>query len=118
MRKFKYRKNRNHHHLNPISRTKKGDNSRNNLLLIDIERHIYFHKIFGNRTLDEVINLLCRVRRAKMAQNHYQKEQHNDLYDLLPKMPPQVNAHCDEHQDRRPNGSSEVQVSVLRKYRA
>jgi len=57
------RKGRNYHHLRPRSRG--GDFSVKNLLLMDIERHKYWHIIFGNRTLEEVIILLKRIKRAK-----------------------------------------------------
>src|SRR5437764_85240 len=51
------------HHMTPRSRG--GDNSPENLLLIKIERHFYWHKLFANLTLEEVIRLLLRVHRAK-----------------------------------------------------
>lgn len=57
---------RNLHHLTPRSRG--GDHTRGNLLLIDEERHVEWHRVFGNRTLGEVINLLMRVERAKAKQ--------------------------------------------------
>lgn len=63
--------NRNRHHLIPKSRLRKRgrkDDSVNNLLLIEIERHVAWHKLFDTRTLDEVIKLLQRVKRAKKAQ--------------------------------------------------
>ena len=56
---FTYPKNL--HHLTPRSRG--GKSVPSNLLLIDIERHYFWHKLFGNRTLDEVISLLERLRR-------------------------------------------------------
>lgn len=63
-------KNRNRHHLQPKSRN--GDTSINNLLLIDIVRHQYWHKIFKNLDLNEVIELLIRVREAKAKQCSHQ----------------------------------------------
>jgi hypothetical protein len=57
------RRGRNFHHLTPKSRF--GSSLPNNLLLIDIEKHEYFHKIFGNMTLEEVIRLLCRLKELK-----------------------------------------------------
>lgn len=54
---------RNFHHLTPRSRL--GNGMPNNLLLIDIEKHECFHKIFGNRTLEEVIRLLQRLKELK-----------------------------------------------------
>ena len=64
---MKHHKHRNKHHLKPRSRG--GDAQPANLLLIDIDKHILFHKIFGNHTLYEVINILIRVARAK----HYEQ---------------------------------------------
>lgn len=57
---------RNYHHLKP--RSLGGSNHVSNLLLIDIERHQYWHKLFGLKTLPEVINLLIRLERMKGAQ--------------------------------------------------
>lgn len=54
---------RNKHHLVPRSRG--GRNDVANLLLIDYERHVYWHRVFGNMTISEVIELLLRVKRAK-----------------------------------------------------
>lgn len=59
----KKRRWRNLHHLTPRSRG--GSNSRRNLLLIDEERHVEWHRVFGNLTLEEVIELLVRLQRAK-----------------------------------------------------
>jgi len=57
---------RNRHHLTPKSR---GGNKRpGNLLLIDIEKHRCWHTMFKNRTLNEVIELLLRIRRLKQGQ--------------------------------------------------
>ena len=59
---------RNRHHLVPKSR---GGNARpGNLLLIDIEKHRCWHQLFGLRTIDEVIELLLRVRRFKQGQTY------------------------------------------------
>ena len=54
---------RNKHHLTPRSRG--GDESDENLFLLKLDRHFYWHKLFGNKTLEEVICLLQRVHRAK-----------------------------------------------------
>jgi len=59
----KKRRWRNLHHLTPRSRG--GGHSRRNLLLIDEERHVEWHRVFGNLTLEEVIELLVRLQRAK-----------------------------------------------------
>ena len=65
-KKRKRYKGRNYHHLTPKSRG--GGYSVNNLLLMNIVRHRYWHKIFGNRTLQEVISLLKRLERLKEVQ--------------------------------------------------
>lgn len=57
---------RNRHHLIPRSRG--GSRSPRNLLYIDQELHVRWHAVFKNKTLDEVIALLERVRRAKSRQ--------------------------------------------------
>jgi len=54
---------RNRHHLVPRSRG--GGGHRGNLLYMDGLIHLNWHKVFGNRTLREVIRLLQRVERAK-----------------------------------------------------
>ena len=42
--------------------------SRRNLLYVDGNVHKEWHRVFGNRTLEEVIALLLRVQRAKAQQ--------------------------------------------------
>jgi hypothetical protein len=54
---------RNFHHLLPRSRG--GEKTTDNLLLIHIDRHRRWHSLFGTRSLEEVILLLVRVHRAK-----------------------------------------------------
>lgn len=54
---------RNFHHLLPRSRG--GEQTADNLLLIHIDRHRRWHNLFGTRSLEEVILLLVRVHRAK-----------------------------------------------------
>ena len=54
---------RNHHHLTPRSRG--GKSTSKNLLLIDIEKHQCWHKIFGLKTIEEVIAELQRLARMK-----------------------------------------------------
>ena len=62
--KMKHRyHHKNRHHLIPRSRG--GGNDRRNLLLIKIDRHETWHRLFGNLTLNEVIGLLIRLKRAK-----------------------------------------------------
>lgn len=68
-RKEKRRKSRNHtnrHHL--VNKCKGGSSSKRNLLIIDIFRHRAWHELFQNLNLDEVIELLIRVKRAKENQ--------------------------------------------------
>jgi hypothetical protein len=68
-RRARYEKHftdRNYHHLTPRSRG--GSDERYNLLLIDIEKHNNWHKVFGLLNLDEVISLLLRIQRAKTSQ--------------------------------------------------
>jgi 5-methylcytosine-specific restriction endonuclease McrA len=62
----KHHKGRNYHHLIPRSRG--GENSSDNLLLIEIEKHEAWHKIFGTKTAEEALRLLERVVQAKKAQ--------------------------------------------------
>jgi hypothetical protein len=54
---------RNFHHLLPRSRG--GEQTTDNLLLIHVDRHRRWHNLFGTRSLEEVIQLLVRVHRAK-----------------------------------------------------
>jgi hypothetical protein len=55
--------NRNRHHLFPKNRG--GDDTPDNLLLLKINRHYFWHKLFGKRSFEEVILLLVRIHRAK-----------------------------------------------------
>lgn len=54
------------HHLKP--REQGGQSIQSNLLTIDVYRHDAIHLIFGNKSLDEIIALLQRVKRAKQSQ--------------------------------------------------
>lgn len=63
MKKRKKYKGRNFHHLRPKSRG--GSMSDSNLLLIYRDKHAYWHRLFGNKTLEEVIALLIRLSRMK-----------------------------------------------------
>lgn len=58
---------RNRHHMVPRSRG--GGGHRQNLLYIDGNIHNNLHRVFGNRTLDEIIALLIRIKRAKAHQS-------------------------------------------------
>lgn len=53
----------NRHHLLPRSRG--GDSLESNLLVMDIERHNAWHFLFQNQTLDEIIEVLERLRSMK-----------------------------------------------------
>ena len=54
---------RNKHHMTP--RKRGGDNEAANLLLLCGFRHMAWHILFGQKTLEEVIRLLQRVHSAK-----------------------------------------------------
>ena len=60
------------HHMSPRSRYKKRGfttpwkrDSDENLLTLTAEHHLLLHKLFGNRTLEEIIAVLQRIARAK-----------------------------------------------------
>lgn len=59
-------KRRNQHHI--VARANGGSNHKSNILLIDVFIHREYHKVFGNRSLEQTIALLQRVKRAKNAQ--------------------------------------------------
>ncbi len=61
------RKGRNHHHFLK-NKVYGGDSSRQNLLLIHIERHRAWHDLFKNMSAEEAIRLLQRAIRAKKRQ--------------------------------------------------
>ena len=67
-KKVDKRKSMNKHHLK--NKSQGGGNQDWNLILIDIERHQYWHRVFKNMSLEEVIELLCRLKRMK----DFQKE--------------------------------------------
>jgi len=60
---------KNRHHLIPKCRvrklTKSERNCLGNILNINIDKHSAWHKLFGILTLDEVIELLQRLKRFK-----------------------------------------------------
>jgi hypothetical protein len=58
---------RNFHHLFEL-RCRGGSKKKWNLLLIDIERHEAWHRLFGLLEAEEVLALLMRVVRAKQQQ--------------------------------------------------
>jgi len=63
IKKFRHYKDRGRHHLTP--KTREGGDEVSNLLLLKTERHEHWHKIFGNRTLEEVILVLIRLKQMK-----------------------------------------------------
>ncbi len=65
-KKVDKRRSMNRHHLKPKARG--GKDKEHNLAVIHIERHCYWHKVFGNKTLEEVIELLQRYKRIKDGQ--------------------------------------------------
>lgn len=74
---FRYRKfnrhrkqlaGRNRHHF-ILPRSRGGDESRQNLLVMHIERHTAWHKLFGTMTAEEAVELLQRAIRAKKHQS-------------------------------------------------
>lgn len=64
-------KDRNHHHLVPRSRCPHCS-KRSNIILFGEYRHVAWHQLFGNLTLDEVIKLLQRAKRIKEAQDGWE----------------------------------------------
>jgi hypothetical protein len=58
----------NNHHL--IPRQRGGVSKEANLLRIDIEKHVCWHKLFRNRNLQEIIALLQRIERIKKSLAH------------------------------------------------
>ena len=59
---------RNRHHLVPKRRG--GSKHKSNMLLIDVNIHRYWHKLFGLRTLEEVIAFLIGGRRRWRNHRH------------------------------------------------
>ena len=53
----------NSHHLTP--RSKGGSSDSSNILRFDALRHLLWHKLFGNKTLEQVIALLQRMSKMK-----------------------------------------------------
>lgn len=48
-----------------VPRSRGGSSKATNLLLLDVEKHAMLHKIFGNRTWEEIIQVMIRVSRMK-----------------------------------------------------
>ena len=66
-KKRKKHRGRNLHHFLK-TKARGGDKSKQNLLLMDIEKHEHWHILFGLMSCSEVIELLIRVERAKRNQ--------------------------------------------------
>ena len=60
------KKKRTRHHIRPKSRG--GSNEVSNILMLWETKHRIWHEVFDNRTLEEVIELLIRVKQAKRRQ--------------------------------------------------
>lgn len=60
------RKMMNKHHL--TNKCRGGGNEKENIAILHIERHEHWHKVFGNKSLREVIELLERFERLKNYQ--------------------------------------------------
>lgn len=56
----------NEHHIQ--NKCRGGQSIQSNLLRLDTRRHDAFHLLFGNLDLDEVIEVLVRVRDIKKSQ--------------------------------------------------
>jgi len=54
------------HHLVPKCRF--GKDEKQNLLILTPKKHELWHKLWGNRTIEEVLALLSRMARAKKNQ--------------------------------------------------
>jgi len=63
MKKRKSSRKMNRHHL--VNKCNGGTMSINNILWIYINRHHVWHELFKNLDLEQVIELLIRVKRAK-----------------------------------------------------
>lgn len=62
-------KGRNLHHN--IARARGGSNENWNLILLKIEKHDLLHRVFGLRTLKEIIAILERLDRMKEKQKRH-----------------------------------------------
>jgi len=54
------------HHL--TAKSNQGNNHKSNIILMWRNRHSYFHSLFGNRSLEEIINVLLRLKKFKDQQ--------------------------------------------------
>lgn len=65
---YRGKEKRNRHHL--LNKINGGLSTKQNLLWIKIERHRCWHLLFDNLNIEEVIQLLIRVKRAKENQSN------------------------------------------------
>lgn len=65
-RKVDKRLSMNKHHL--LNRVNGGCDKSWNIAILNIEKHQYWHRVFGNKSLEEVIELLLRFKRIKDLQ--------------------------------------------------
>ena len=65
-RRRKHLENRDYHHN--LAKSRGGSNQDFNLIVLKVERHQMLHKIFGNRTLREIISVLERLDKKKSNQ--------------------------------------------------
>ncbi len=49
------------HHILPSSRRRRGNNDHNNIVMLDQEFHVNWHKLFENMTVAEVHRFIDRV---------------------------------------------------------
>lgn len=56
-----------HHWLN---KCQGGEWTVDNISYLHVERHDWWHRVFGNLSLDEAIAVLTRLRQIKSAQPH------------------------------------------------
>jgi hypothetical protein len=59
----------NRHHI--VAKSHSGPATQENLLVMDIDKHNAYHKVFGNRSFLDVVRLLIRVLRAKKHPDYY-----------------------------------------------
>lgn len=54
------------HHI--TAKTNGGNNHRSNIIMLWRDRHSYWHALFGNRSLEEIIEVLLRLKKFKDRQ--------------------------------------------------
>lgn len=63
------------HHL--LARSRGGDSNPYNILMLWRKKHDCWHTLFGNKTLDEIIEIMCRVRSIKARQRRQHGNEDN-----------------------------------------